>query len=103
MVLIIGYGTEKTKRGYVDYWIAQNTLSVQYGERGYFKIARGKNMCKIANDVWTPIVISPKPKPIEAIKTTPRICKRNGDILRSSIIEKSFCIVESVSIDILLN
>ncbi|CAF0820288.1 unnamed protein product [Adineta steineri] len=42
VVQIIGYGTEEG----IPYWLCPD-----WGEKGYFRIARGKNMCGISNVV----------------------------------------------------
>lgn len=100
-VLIVGYGTQrnrKKKESYTDYWIVQNSWGSNWGSKGVFKIVRGKNLCNIATDIMQPIVFSPPIAPIEEI-AVPYLCRFYGDIQRlgSSDLEKSFCIVESVS------
>ncbi|CAF1303723.1 unnamed protein product [Adineta steineri] len=45
VVQIIGYGSEEGK----PYWLCKNYWGTDWGENGYFRIARGKNMCKIAD------------------------------------------------------
>lgn len=96
MVLIVGYGSEISNTGItMDYWLVQNSWGVAWGDQGLFKIVRGRNLCKIGTDAWVPIVKPPIVKPLTGIKQS-RICKRFGDVLTSTIVEKSFCIVESV-------
>lgn len=43
-VQAVGYGTENGK----DYWLCKNSWSEEWGDKGYFKIERGVNMCGIA-------------------------------------------------------
>lgn len=50
-VTVEGYGTEDGK----DYWLVRNSWSESWGENGYIKMARGKNLCGISQSVVYPI------------------------------------------------
>ena len=55
-VLLVGYGTEKGKK----YWKLQNSWGKSWGEKGYGKVVRGKNMCAIANLASYPVLHAPE-------------------------------------------
>ncbi|CAF0889952.1 unnamed protein product [Adineta steineri] len=46
-VQIVGYGIEGGK----PYWLCKNNWGAKWGDQGYIRIARGKNMCAIATVV----------------------------------------------------
>lgn len=47
---IEGYGTESGK----DYWLVRNSWGTSWGEKGYVKMVRGKNLCGLSNSVVFP-------------------------------------------------
>lgn len=46
-ILIVGFGTDKDTG--LDYWKIKNTWGSAWGEDGYARLVRGKNMCGIAS------------------------------------------------------
>jgi C1A family cysteine protease len=46
----VGYDMDGT----TPYWIVRNSWGTGWGEKGYIRIAKGKDLCKIADDVTYP-------------------------------------------------
>lgn len=50
-VLIVGYGTENRRH----YWLAKNSWNVTWGDQGFFKILRNRNVCGIESRIGWPV------------------------------------------------
>ena len=51
-VNIVGFGTENN----LDFWIVRNSWGGEWGDRGYIKMIRNRNICGINNLVSYPVV-----------------------------------------------
>ena len=52
---IVGWGTEKG----TNFWIISNSWSDKWGNAGYFKMERGKNVCKIEDNIIIEFAYNP--------------------------------------------
>ncbi|CAL9030313.1 unnamed protein product [Prunus brigantina] len=52
-VLIVGYG--RTEDYHEDYWIVKNSWGEDWGEKGYVRMYKGVNLCKIADNAISPL------------------------------------------------
>jgi len=48
-LLVVGWGVESGIFGTTPYWIVKNSWGADWGEKGYFRIYRGSNICGLAN------------------------------------------------------
>jgi hypothetical protein len=53
-VLIVGYGEDTSTGTGIPYWLVKTSLGTAWGEQGYFRIARGQNLCGIADYIVMP-------------------------------------------------
>jgi cathepsin L len=52
-ILIVGYGKDPASNQ--DYWIVKNSWGTEWGEKGFFRLARNEgNLCRIASYAFLP-------------------------------------------------
>lgn len=55
-VLLVGYGTDETSG--LDYWIVKNSWGTSWGEEGYIRMVRGKDICGLALSASRPYYLN---------------------------------------------
>ena len=55
-VTLVGYGTDDSYSPPLDYWLLKNSWGKDWGEGGYIRLARGRNLCGITSYVVYPIL-----------------------------------------------
>lgn len=69
-VCIIGYGEQDDGDGPVKYWLVANSWGNKWGDDGFFKIERGKNLCGM-EDAIGGVYFAPDPNVEEAATLFP--------------------------------
>lgn len=66
-VLVVGYGTSEEG---MDYWKVKNSWGTSWGEDGYVYMARGENLCGIAEEPSYPTGVEAAPETDDGIDDT---------------------------------
>jgi Papain family cysteine protease len=91
-LIIVGYGSENNRKNVLtDYWIVQNSWSSLWGDNGFAKIKRGKNLCNVANTALYPVLKTVPAKPLAPIHPSAS-CEFIKDITNTTgAYQKSVC------------
>lgn len=93
--MIVGYGTETSKTGEkIDYWIIQNSWDTTWGEKGFFRIKRGTNLCNIAMQATFPVLKINKDNYLKPLIPLGDFCRHTIDIddPKTGVYVKSLCL-----------
>ena len=55
-VLLVGYGEKKGLFETKPYWLIKNSWGTKWGEKGYFRMIRGKGKCGINRQVTSAVL-----------------------------------------------
>jgi len=77
-VLVVGFGASTVDSDASKlYWNVKNSWNADWGEKGYFRVARGKDMCGVADGALYPVNVqaakepTPLPAPTEQCPAIP--------------------------------
>lgn len=90
--MIVGYGSETINGKKVEYWIVQNSWGTDWGEKGFIRVERGKNLCQINSDPRFPVLKNGVLKALRPMDA-PELCRIIKDIFnKDGVYVKSICI-----------